>query len=242
MSRYLIVLVITCLIHISSAYGVTTAGRVAFVSGTPKAINKSGSQRLLEKGQAIFSGDTIDTQKSLLQVKFTDGTFMSFNPNSRFQIEEYRFNGKQDGTEKSSYKLLKGGLRTVTGLIGKKNRKAYRLQASVATIGIRGTKFYLELDNGLVIYMGEDGALEINDGTNVLFLTAQKVASIGGKDAVIDLIKSGGIEDLGSIGQLKVPGGWSMGNYVTGEQVNSYGEQDGVSSGYVPPPPPMVPN
>ncbi|MCP3669058.1 MAG: hypothetical protein GY814_01195 [Gammaproteobacteria bacterium] len=233
MNRYLIALVITCLIHISSAYGVTTAGRVTFVSGTPKAINKSGSQRPLEKGQAIFSGDTIDTKKSLLQVKFTDGTFMSFNPNSRFQIEEYRFNGKQDGTEKSSYKLLKGGLRTVTGLIGKKNRKAYRLRASVATIGIRGTKFYLELDNGLIIYMGEDGALEINDGTRILFLTAHEVASIGGKDAVVNLIKSGDIEALGPIGQLKIPGGWSMDSYVVGDQVNCYGKQKSVSSSVI---------
>src|SRR5690606_19192386 len=39
------------------------------------------------------------------------------------------------------FRLLKGGFRAVTGLIGKENRDNYRVRTPVATIGIRGTDF-----------------------------------------------------------------------------------------------------
>ncbi len=243
MNKILRAVLIAGLLTVSSSYGATTAGRVAFATGTPEAIDESGGQRVLIKDGEIHSGDTIYTKQGVLHVKFTDGAFMSFDPNTHFQIEDYQFNGKQDGSEKGSYHLQKGGLRTVTGLIGKKNRKAYSLRTSVATIGIRGTKFYVKLiDGGLLIHMGEDGAIEVNDGNRVLFLTAFEVSSIGGKDAVFDQIKSGGIDSLGPIGELKIPGS----DYTAGDEVNSSGESKGVSSGIVtqpspPPPSPPIP-
>ncbi|MCP3666474.1 MAG: FecR domain-containing protein [Gammaproteobacteria bacterium] len=244
MNKILSAVLIAGLLTVSSSYGVTTAGRVAFATGTPEAIDESGGQRVLIKDGEIHSGDTIYTKQGVLHVKFTDGAFMSFDPNTHFQIEDYQFNGKQDGSEKGNYYLKKGGLRTVTGLIGKKNRKAYSLRTSVATIGIRGTKFYVKLlDGGLLIHMGEDGAIEVNDGNRVLFLTAFEVSSIGGKDAVFDQIKSGGIDSLGPIGEFKIPGGGTVIDYAAGDEVNSSGESKGVSSGIVIPqtPPPTQP-
>lgn len=43
------------------------------------------------------------------------------------------------------FKLLKGGFRAVSGLIGKVDRNAYRISTPVATIGIRGTDYLLVL-------------------------------------------------------------------------------------------------
>ena len=37
--------------------------------------------------------------------------------------------------------MFRGGLRTITGAIGKRNRNAYRVKTPVATIGIRGTEW-----------------------------------------------------------------------------------------------------
>lgn len=39
------------------------------------------------------------------------------------------------------FRLLKGGFRSVSGLVGKINREEYRVVTPVATIGIRGTKY-----------------------------------------------------------------------------------------------------
>ena len=66
---------------------------------------------------------------------------MSLRENSELSIEEYRFGGRADGLEKAFYKLLKGGLRTVTGLIGHTRHENYRIDSVTATIGIRGIVF-----------------------------------------------------------------------------------------------------
>lgn len=41
------------------------------------------------------------------------------------------------------FRLLKGGFRAVSGLIGKIDREEYRVSTPVATIGIRGTDYYV---------------------------------------------------------------------------------------------------
>ncbi len=43
--------------------------------------------------------------------------------------------------QRAFFRLLKGGLRTVTGLIGHGNAGAYQLKTPTATIGIRGTDY-----------------------------------------------------------------------------------------------------
>ena len=50
---------------------------------------------------------------------------------------------KEDGTEKATMSLLKGGIRAVTGVIGHQNQDNLKINAVVATIGIRGTGFNL---------------------------------------------------------------------------------------------------
>ena len=47
-----------------------------------------------------------------------DGAVIALRAQSEFRIDEYRFNGKEDGTEKATMSLLKGGIRAVTGVIG----------------------------------------------------------------------------------------------------------------------------
>ena len=212
-----------------SGFAVTPAGTVAFSTGLARAIDTAGNQRELNKGDAVLSGDTLETESGLLQVKFSDGGFMSFKPYTRFQIEDYQFSGTQDGQERSAFKLIKGGLRTVTGQIGKKNRAAYRLGTPSATIGIRGTKFLLELDNGLVVHMGEDGALEVHEAGNIRFITAMEVFSAGGKDVVMQLLRTGGLEALLPIGSALLGGGGRGVPFVSGEQVDESGHPAGVT-------------
>lgn len=54
----------------------------------------------------------------------------------------------QDGSSRAFFRLLKGGFRSVSGLIGKANRDDYRVSTPIATIGIRGTKFGGDLCEG----------------------------------------------------------------------------------------------
>src|SRR5258706_73560 len=117
------------------------AGKVLAAGGDVLALR--GSQILrLSSGAAIESGDQIHTGadgKAL--IVFTDSGLIWIRSNSDFVVDEYSYTNGQGGRESAFFSLLKGGARSVTGLIGRRNRMSYRLRGSVATIGIRGTDF-----------------------------------------------------------------------------------------------------
>lgn len=117
------------------------AGRVLLASGDVVAIR--GQQTVkLGLGSAIQDNDLLRTgPASHLHVRFADEAIVSMRENSELRIDEFRFTGKEDGSERMFTSLLKGGLRTITGLIGKTNHQNYRMSTSTAAIGIRGTDF-----------------------------------------------------------------------------------------------------
>lgn len=116
------------------------AGRVVFSAGTPNATDPAGASRALKRGDDVFSGETLATNAGgRLQVSFADGAYISLQPDSTYVIEQYQYAGQQDGSEKAVYRLLKGGVRALTGAIGKQHPDAYRVETPVATIGIRGS-------------------------------------------------------------------------------------------------------
>src|SRR5690606_2925612 len=84
------------------------------------------------------------TTDGRVQVRFTDGGYMSLQPNTEFVVESYNYDGKQDGSERGFFRLVEGGLRAITGIVGRTNRPAYRVATPVATIGIRGSEYLAE--------------------------------------------------------------------------------------------------
>lgn len=117
------------------------AGRMLMAIGEVSI--KRGSEVVVAKrGALVNAGDTIVTGgASNAQVKFSDGAIVALRPDTEFKVNEYKFGGKADGTEKASVSLVKGGVRAVTGVIGRGNRDNLKVDAVVATVGIRGTGF-----------------------------------------------------------------------------------------------------
>lgn len=117
------------------------AGTVTHLSGTLSVTRPDGSARILSRRSEVAPGDVLATQRdSYAQINFTDGSAMTLRPNTQMKIEDYRFREDRPQEDGSFFRLLKGGLRTVTGLIGKRgNVDAYRIGTSTATIGIRGS-------------------------------------------------------------------------------------------------------
>ncbi len=117
------------------------AGQVVHLSGTLSAQKADGTIRILSRGSEINVGDTLTTQAdSYGQLGFSDGSTMTMRPNTRMKIEGYAFDKDQPNADNAFFRLLKGGLRTATGLIGKRgNMNAYKIGTPVATIGIRGS-------------------------------------------------------------------------------------------------------
>jgi hypothetical protein len=124
------------------------AASAVFVSGTAQIVGKDGQTRAAVRGGELFAGETVETLDGRVQLRFIDGASMSLQPATRFRVDEFRFveqSGKASNGDRGFFSLLKGGFRTLTGLIGKQQREQYKVDAAVATIGIRGTDYSAHL-------------------------------------------------------------------------------------------------
>ena len=118
-------------------------GRVLVAVGEVSA-SRAGQAINLGTGSPVEDGDTIRVgPASNAQIRFNDEGIVALRPQTVFRIEEYNYNGRQDGLEKSVFNLIAGGMRTVTGLIGKLNRGNYQVRTPTSTVGIRGTNYNL---------------------------------------------------------------------------------------------------
>ena len=124
------------------------AGKVLLSLGDVKVV-RDGKTQTLAKGASVQSGDAITTGvASNAQLRMSDGAVIAIRAQSEFKINEYKFNGKEDGSEKATLSLVKGGVRAVTGSIGRTNQDNLKVNAVVATVGIRGTGFNINYCNG----------------------------------------------------------------------------------------------
>jgi len=117
------------------------AGTVTHLSGTLSVQRADGGVRILSQKSEVNPGDVLTTQRdSYAQINFTDGSSLTMRPNTQIKIEEYNFVESRPQEDNTFLRLIKGGLRTVTGLVGKRgNQDAYKIGTSTATIGIRGS-------------------------------------------------------------------------------------------------------
>ena len=86
---------------IATAFSTTVlagVGKVQFAIGSVTAVGTDGVNRVLAKGADINNGDTIHTADGRAQVRFVDGGYISFQPNTEFKVEDYYFSGQADGT------------------------------------------------------------------------------------------------------------------------------------------------
>jgi len=172
----------TLMVALSAAFPFSamaaTAGRIDFVVGDVKALTADGRSRDLAKGATFDSGETIETGgNGRAQLRFTDGAQVSLQPQSQFRIDNYQFSGQADGSEKGLFSLLKGGLRTITGWVGRTNRDNYKVTTAVATIGIRGTEYSIQYGNSITVTTGE-GVIEICNAAGCLILNSGETAYV----------------------------------------------------------------
>lgn len=119
-------------------------GRIALVRGKASATEDGQPARVLSSGAAVYERDQIETGiKSFTVIAFNDKSRATLSPQSAFRIEEHEFKPEQPDENNSFLSFLQGGLRLVTGAIGKLNQQAFRVATPTATIGIRGTGFDL---------------------------------------------------------------------------------------------------
>lgn len=125
---------------IPAAWSQQSAGRVMVVNGSAKAVNAQGQERNLEKGGEVFAGEKIVTAEGgLVQMRLHDGGYLSVRPATEMVIDRFVYDDKNAANSNFLVSLVRGGFRSITGLIGRTNPAAYQIRTSTATLGIRGT-------------------------------------------------------------------------------------------------------
>ncbi len=134
-------LVIAVLSTIGASAFAAGAGSVQHLSGTLTVQRADGSVRILSQKSEVAPGEVLTTQRdSYAQINMADGSSMTLRPNTQVKIEAFQFTEGKPQEDNAFFRLVKGGLRTVTGLVGKRgNQDAYRIGTATATIGIRGS-------------------------------------------------------------------------------------------------------
>lgn len=178
----------------AGAVQASTNGQVAQLSGTLSVQRPDGSVRILSQKSEIQSGDTINTQRdSYAQIRFPDGAQITLKPNTSVKIEAFNFTEAEPQSDNFIFGLLKGGLRAVTGLVGKRgNSDAYKLGTATATIGIRGTTFGADDCSGTAGGQGSCAGLpsavyvSVSDGEVVASNNAGSVSFLAGQFGQIE--------------------------------------------------------
>jgi hypothetical protein len=159
----------------------STAGTIDFATNGVNVTGSNGQSRPLTRGTSFNTGDTIDTGAGRAQMRFADGTLMSLPPQTTFKIENYNYDTRDGSKNTLVGNLLRGGLRTITGLIGKTNRDGYKLQTSTATIGIRGTEYSITTnpDGSMTMHVAQGSILVTNQGGSTQIGGGQSVSLAG---------------------------------------------------------------
>lgn len=116
------------------------AGHVLWAFGQVERICADGVVKRLAKGDPVFEGDVIRSAPgSHAQLVMSDEALLAVRAESSLKLSKYSYQGREDGTERAIIELLKGGMRSVTGAIGRSNKENYQLKNEMHVIGIRGT-------------------------------------------------------------------------------------------------------
>ncbi|MFN2310080.1 MAG: FecR domain-containing protein [Gammaproteobacteria bacterium] len=149
-----------------------SVGQVIVARGAVHAQAPGGESRPLQRRSPVYAGDVVRTAAaSEVQLRFTDGALLALRADTEFRIDEYRFADPGGAGDRSVSTLIKGGLRTITGAIGKQDPQAYQVNTPVATIGVRGTHYeaVLESPKSLVLAAWQ-GAIQVRNDQGVIAL------------------------------------------------------------------------
>lgn len=172
------------------------------VKGDQGAAGQGMQRRQLALGAPLYRQDQLTTgDASRAMLLFRDGGRIGLGANAALDIKDYRW---QEGGHEDhvALRLLRGGLRSMTGTLGQTAPKAFSIETPVSLVGIRGTVFDLLLEEpqgsgqpALYSYVHQ-GAVELAGATGPLVLqqaqgnrlqqgTSEPIAALPGDEAAI---------------------------------------------------------
>ena len=117
-------------------------GTVTRVQVQSTAYN-NGLSRVLTKNARVYVKDRINTgAKARLEIRFHDGSVITFGGNTDVSIAEFHHGEGDEGTH-ATLKLLDGAFRAiVANLLDTRRKMDFKVQTPLGVIGVRGTRFW----------------------------------------------------------------------------------------------------
>lgn len=166
-------LIVCAAIWAASVRAQESAGQVLWTFGQVERVT-DGVARPLSKGDTVFEGDEVRAASgSHAQLVMSDQALLAVRPDSSVRIDAYVYRGGEAAGERALMELLKGGMRSVTGAIGYRNKDDYRIRTRTHLIGIRGTDHetfvteqgtYSRVTVGGTYLQSADGRLDLTPG------------------------------------------------------------------------------
>lgn len=168
------------------ALAIAKDARVAFVRGTVTATDKSiNVPRLLQRDSRVEVGEVVDTgPKGLVQIVFPDSSMLYIKANSSVKLEAFHFSPDEPEKDAAVTEVLKGSMRALTGIVGKRSKDKVQFKTRVSTVGIRGTAIEIwqdgdavTVDFGDVVIENAAGEVTLGEGQSAKTGSEQKVAA-----------------------------------------------------------------
>ena len=119
-------------------------GRIKSLVGEVTVL-RNGAPQPVVSGFKLEQGDVVRTGKTgRVGIAFLDNTRMALGPASRITLEKFTYDrSRQTGDFVTS--VNRGSLGVVSGNIAKSKRDAMRVRTPTSMLGVRGTKFVVEV-------------------------------------------------------------------------------------------------
>jgi len=137
------------------ALWLTTGAGAAGAGGTIGVVRSASGDAAVTRGEKtlpaapglkLIVGDILVTGRDgSLGVILRDDSSLSIGPGSRLVLRSFRFS-TSEGTFDLAVRLTRGTMAYLSGLIGKLAPEKARFETPTATIGIRGTRFAVKVE------------------------------------------------------------------------------------------------
>ncbi len=130
----------------------------------------------IRQGDPIYMNTTLETAADARAlILFVDNTEITLSEDAQLEIDEYVFD-PYDAAENKGEFTISGAFAWTSGLLSKRTNPDVKINTSVGSIGIRGTKFWggtlggnygVYVFEGLVNYTTETGTVSLNPDEGV---------------------------------------------------------------------------
>lgn len=151
-------------------------GDVSSVKGDVQAVSKATERKLNNKSD-LFEGETIVTGvASGLTATLSDDGLLQVPENSRLELTKFLLKSEKPIGE---LKLIRGAFRLTSGKLNKLPEGKLTISTPMATLGIRGTDFYVnQQDDALTLSLIDNGEIFVTDVNGDFFALNEPMTTI----------------------------------------------------------------